>query len=87
MINPDEAIQAFKEKFSKMSYDEREQYLKKMGFSFGTESTNKKKNALVARRFYREVVTEIPTIRLSAREQLKKKALEKVIVAGIKVKK
>ncbi|MCI8603397.1 MAG: hypothetical protein HFE79_04540 [Ruminiclostridium sp.] len=37
MIDPNEAVQAFKEKFSKMSYDEREQYLKKMGFSFGEE--------------------------------------------------
>lgn len=38
MINPDKAVQAFKEKFSKMSYEEREQYLKEKGFSFGNES-------------------------------------------------
>ena len=37
MIDSKKAISAFQEKFSKMSYDEREEYLKKMGFSFGEE--------------------------------------------------
>ena len=37
MIDSKKAISAFQEKFSKMSYDEREEYLKKMGFSFGDE--------------------------------------------------
>lgn len=37
MIDQNKAIQAFKEKFEKMSYSEREQYLKDMGFSFGDD--------------------------------------------------
>lgn len=38
MINPDEAFEAFKEKFDKMSYEEREQYLKEMGIAFECET-------------------------------------------------
>ncbi len=34
MINPNEAIKAFEEKFNNMSYEEREKYLNRMGFSF-----------------------------------------------------
>ena len=46
MIDPKEAVQAFREKFSKMSHSQREQYLKDMGFSFGTERpTTRKKIA------------------------------------------
>lgn len=35
MINVEEAMNAFKEKFEKMTYEERENFLKEMGFSFG----------------------------------------------------
>ena len=36
MIDSKEVVRIFEENFKKMSYDEREAYLKKMGFSFGT---------------------------------------------------
>lgn len=54
MIDPNEAIRAFKEKFGKMSYSEREKYLKEMGFSFGERGRAKKTNG--ARRNYRSGV-------------------------------
>lgn len=38
MIDPNMALQNFKKKFDKMTYDEREEYLKKMGFIFDNES-------------------------------------------------
>ena len=44
MIDTNKAMRAFKEKFSKMSYAEREEYLKKMGFSFGDENSEKRKS-------------------------------------------
>lgn len=48
MIDRNEAIKALKEKLEKMSHDEREQYLKKMGFSFeGDESNESEKYVLV----------------------------------------
>lgn len=34
MINKDDTLRAFKEKFSKMTYEEQEAYLKKMGLTF-----------------------------------------------------
>ena len=34
MIDKKEVLEAFKEKFSKMTYEEREAYLKKMGLAF-----------------------------------------------------
>ena len=42
MINPNEIIQNFEENFKKMSYEEREAYLKDMGFSFGTPERSPK---------------------------------------------
>lgn len=36
MIDSNEIIQNFEENFKKMTYEEREKYLKDMGFSFGT---------------------------------------------------
>ncbi len=48
MISRNEAIKALREKLEQMTYDEREQYLKKMGFSFeGDESNESKKHVLV----------------------------------------
>lgn len=38
MIDRNEAVQAFKEKFRTMSQTEREEYLRKMGFSFEEET-------------------------------------------------
>ena len=42
MIDPNEIIQNFEENFKKMSYEEREAYLKDMGFSFGTPERSQK---------------------------------------------
>jgi len=36
-IDPELVIENFKEFFNKMTYEEREAYLKRMGFSFGDE--------------------------------------------------
>jgi len=47
MIDTNKAFLAFKEKLDNMSYEEREQYLQAMGFSFEenkTKSTYNKKN-------------------------------------------
>ena len=41
MIDIDLAVLAFKKKFGSMNYEEREAYLKQMGFSFGDENTVK----------------------------------------------
>lgn len=42
MVDRNEVVKAFKEKFSKMSPVEREVYLKKMGFSFEEETPTRK---------------------------------------------
>lgn len=42
MVDRNEVVKAFKEKFSKMSPVEREVYLKKMGFSFEEETSTRK---------------------------------------------
>ena len=42
MIDKNEALKAFKDKFYSMSFKERELYLKKMGFSFGNGSQKKR---------------------------------------------
>ena len=42
MIDPNEIIRNFEENFKKMSYEEREAYLKDMGFSFGTPERSRK---------------------------------------------
>lgn len=46
MIDSDEIIRTFEENFKKMSYEEREKYLKEMGFSFGTDVNPQTKGVL-----------------------------------------
>lgn len=54
MVNRDKIIRAFKENFDKMTYQEREAYLNKMGFSFGTKEENKNSNLSTERLFASE---------------------------------
>lgn len=35
MVNPQEVLQIFEKEFKKMSYEEREEYLASVGFSYG----------------------------------------------------
>lgn len=44
MIDPKDAVHAFKAKFDTMTYDEREHYLKSMGFSFVADNETEKKS-------------------------------------------
>ncbi len=86
MIDPNEAVQAFKEKFSKMSYSEREQYLKKMGFSFGDEFQAKK---TPKSRYGRHgVVAKVTDVRIGTHTQsvAKKKTTGKTLVAAMAMK-
>lgn len=73
MIDPNDAIQAFKDKFSKMSYDEREQYLKEKGFSFGYESAKRKttsihsRSGMVGKKVHANLcVSKVPAMRKKA---------------------
>lgn len=50
MVDRNDVVQAFKEKFSKMSSTEREAYLKKMGFSFEEEIVPVKKASTVRKK-------------------------------------
>ena len=54
MIDPNEIIRNFEENFKKMSYEEREAYLKDMGFSFGTPERSR--NAFVSTNSVRPAV-------------------------------
>lgn len=81
MIEPNKAVQAFKEKFGKMSYDEREQYLKKMGFSFGDKSAKRKSPIML--HTYRGTATKqnVPT-----QAMIQQMVRRKNLAAAIKVK-
>lgn len=50
MIDTNKAFLAFKEKLDNMSYEEREQYLKAMGFSFDEDKSKNTHNKITVRR-------------------------------------
>lgn len=60
MIDTNTAIHAFKEKFGNMSYEEREQYLKSMGFTFGDESHGASRRAKTEITRHRPATSRMP---------------------------
>ena len=59
MIDKKEVLEAFKEKFSKMTYEEQEAYLKKMGLAF-QKKENKQKSSSRFISLDNSVITSYP---------------------------
>ena len=88
MIDPNEIIRNFEKDFKKMSYEERETYLKDMGFSFGTPERSKK--TFVSAKGIRPTVracTQVSRVAMAGCATKRKKSGPDTVRAGIRTAK